>query len=115
MNSIVSYCKKFGLIILSLLFLFSGCASPKKLLDLEQEINQLKITVEVLEKSNVEMNMKLDSLTDSVKMMIKSIYQNQNPRIFPKQNPEKSPLFRIFQTLMPISFIITLLHTIRLV
>src|SRR4030042_6065248 len=76
MNSIVSYCKKFGLIILSLLFLFSGCASPKKLLDLEQEINQLKITVEVLEKSNVEMNMKLDSLTDSVKRIEESVQVN---------------------------------------
>jgi len=68
--------KYLFLCIIPVVCLVSACASPKKLLELEQEVNRIKITVEVLEKSNVEMNMKLDALTDSVRKIEETVLRN---------------------------------------
>ena len=81
------------------IILCSGCASPKKLLELEQEIDQVKTTVEVLEKSNVEMNMKLDELTETVKRLEESIQKDSAEKSSFKK--EKSSDFTVDQIYVP--------------
>lgn len=67
---------KLVMILMAVIVIGNGCASPKKLLELEQEVNQLKLTVEVLKKSNVEMNMKLDALNNSFKNIEEKVNSN---------------------------------------
>lgn len=75
MNSCM-YIRWFCMSFLMVGLTIAGCASPKKLMDVEQEVNRLKVTVEVLEKSNVEMNMKLDTLKDTIEKLDAAVRKN---------------------------------------